>query len=98
MIKNHSFLVPVEQALVLKLFTSDWDLNPHGWDSNPAKTHSTWFQDLMKLRFSMSLHRNNSVRDKVTGRKWIYSDSERITLHRGWAITEGECSHEMWRG
>ena len=18
----------------------DWDLNPHGWDSNPAKTHS----------------------------------------------------------
>ena len=24
----------------LKLCTSDWDLNPRGWDSNPAKTHS----------------------------------------------------------
>ena len=21
------------------------------WDSNPAKTHGTWFQELMKLRF-----------------------------------------------
>ena len=49
----------------LKLFTSDWDLNPHGWDSDPAKTHSTWFQDLMKLRFLMSHDRKNSVRDKV---------------------------------
>ena len=38
MIKNHSFLVPVEQALVLKLFTSDWDLNLRGWDSDPVKT------------------------------------------------------------
>lgn len=25
-----------------------WDLNP-GWDSNSAKTHSTHFQDVMKL-------------------------------------------------
>ena len=49
-----------------------WDLNPHGWDSNPAKTHGTWFQDLMKLRFLMSHHRKNSVRDKVIGKKWIY--------------------------
>ena len=23
---------------VLKLFPSDWGLNPRGWDSNPAKT------------------------------------------------------------
>ena len=59
-----------------------WDSNPCGWDSNPAKTHSTWFQDLMKLRFLMSHHRKNSVRDKVIGKKWIYSDSERSTLHR----------------
>ena len=21
----------------------------HGWDSNPVKTHGTWFQDLIKL-------------------------------------------------
>ena len=67
-----------------------WDLNPHGWDSNPAKTHGTWFQDLMKLRFLMSHHRKNSVRDKVTD-KWIYSDTERSTLHRMWAIAESEC-------
>ena len=59
-----------------------WDLNPPGWDSNPAKTHGTWFQDLMKLRFLMYHHRKNSVRDKVVGKKWIYSDSGRSTLHR----------------
>ena len=51
-----------------------WDSNPCGWGSNPAKTHSTWFQDLMKLRFLMSHYRKNSVRNKVIGKKWIYSD------------------------
>ena len=29
----------VLQVQVVKPFTSDWDLNPCGWDSNPAKTH-----------------------------------------------------------
>ena len=56
-----------------------WDLNPRGWDSNSAKTYDTWFQDLMRLRFLMSHHRKNSVRDKVID-KWIYLD--RNTLHR----------------
>ena len=59
-----------------------WDLNPHGWDSNPAKTHGTWFQSLINLRFWMSHCRKNSVREKVIGKKQIYSDSERNTLHR----------------
>ena len=94
-------------ATKVKLFTTDWYLNPHGWDlnpakillgtqtqpkpawdlntygweSNPAKTHSTLFQHLMKFGFLMSLHRKNSVRDKVIGKKWIYSDTERRTLH-----------------
>ena len=58
------------------------DLNPCGWDSNQAKTHNTWFQDLIKLRFLMYHCRKNSVRDKMIGKKWIYSDSERNTLHR----------------
>ena len=46
----------------------------------------------------MSHRRKNSVRDKVIGEKWIYSDSERNTLHRVWAITEGECGPQnvMW--
>ena len=57
-------------------------LQPICWYSNPAKMHTTWFQDLMKLRFLMSRHRKNTVRDKVIGKKWIYSDSERNTLHR----------------
>ena len=34
----------------------------------------------MKLRFLMSHHRMESVRDKVIGRKWIYL--ERNTLYR----------------
>ena len=75
-----------------------WDLNPFGWVSYSAKTHGTWFQDLRKLKFLLSHHRKNSVRDKVIGKKWIYSDSERSTLHRVWAIAEGECRHEMWPG
>ena len=33
-------------------------------------------------------HRKNSVSNKVIGKKWVYSDSERSTL----PITEGECS------
>ena len=36
----------------------------------------------MKLMFLMSHHRKNSVRDKVIGKKWSYSDSERSTFHR----------------
>ena len=40
----------------------------------------TWFQDLMELRFLMSHHRKNSVRDKVIGKKWIYLEIN--TLHR----------------
>ena len=57
--------------------------NSCGWDSNPIKTHCTWFQDLMKLRFLMPhCSINNLVKDKVIGKKWIYSDSERSTLHR----------------
>ena len=35
----------------------------------------------MKLRFVMPHCRNNSVRDKVLGKNWIYSDSERIHRH-----------------
>ena len=41
---------------------------------NPAKTHGTWFQNLMKFRFLMSHSRKNSMRDKVKGKKWVYSD------------------------
>ena len=41
----------------------------------------------MKLRFLMSHHRKNSVRDKVIGKKWTCL--ERNTLHRVWAISEG---------
>ena len=41
------------------------------WDSNSAKTRSTWFQDLMKPRLLISHHRKNSVRDKVIVKKWI---------------------------
>ena len=36
----------------------------------------------MKLRFLMSHCRNNSVRDKGIGKKWVYSDTERSTVHR----------------
>ena len=73
-------------------------LEPIWLDSNIAKIHGTWFQDLMMLGFLMSHHRKNSVRDKVIGNKWIYSDTERSTLHRVRAIPEGECGEEMQHG
>ena len=57
-------------------------------------TSHTWFQDIMKPRFWMSLHRNNSVRDKVIGKKWIYL--ERNTLHRVWIISVGESGPRIW--
>ena len=66
------------------------------WDSNPTKIHGICFQNLMKLGFLMPHCRKNSVRDNVIGKKWIYSDSERSTRHRVWAITEDKCSHKMW--
>ena len=59
-----------------------WDLNPYGWNSNQAKTHGTWFQGLIKLRFMMSHCRKTSVKDKLISKKWIYSDSERNTRHK----------------
>ena len=101
----------------MKLFTTDWDLNPcagtqtHPKPSlgleptwlglkNPAITHSTWFQGLIKLRFLMSHPRKNSVRDKEIGKKWIYSDSERNTLHRqSVSHAKGECKPcKIWCG
>ena len=95
-------------AVKVKLFTTDWYLNPRGWDLNPVKilfgtlTHVAGnqtqpkstvprFSTLMKFGFLMSPHRKNSVRDKVIGKEWIYSDTERSTLHRVWAISEGKC-------
>ena len=52
--------------------------------------HLGFIYSLIKLRFLMSCHRENSVRDKVIGKKWICL--ERNTLHRQrvWAIAEGE--------
>ena len=50
-----------------------------------------WFQDLMKLRFLMSHRGKNSVRDKVIGKKWIYS--ERNTLH----IQRQSMGHCRWQ-
>ena len=44
-------------------------LNKHGWDMNQAKTYSTWFQGGIKLRLLMSHRRNDSVRDKLIGKK-----------------------------
>ena len=45
---------------------------------------------IMKFGFLMSHHRKNSIRDKVIGKKWIYS--ERNTLHRVWAVAESKYS------
>ena len=38
------------------------------------------FYFLKKLRFLMSCHRKNSLKDKVIDKKWIYLEKD--TLHR----------------
>ena len=49
----------------------------------------------MKLRFLMSHCRKNSVRDKVLGKNWIYS--ERNTLCReSMGHLRGECGVGKW--
>ena len=66
-----------------------------GTETTGTKTTVPGFR---KLRFLMSHHRRNLVRDKVIGKKWIYLDSERSTLQTVWAIAEGKCGREMWHG
>ena len=56
-----------------------------------------FFFFFFKLRFLMSHHRKNSVRDKVIGKKWVYS--ERNTPQtRVWVIAEGKSCLKMWCG
>ena len=38
------------------------------------------------------MDRKNSVRDKLIGKKWLYSDSERSTLHR---MSVGHCRGQV---
>ena len=57
------------------------------------RTWLKWLSMQMKLRFLMSHHRKDSVRNKVMGNKWIYSDSERSTLH---IQSVGHCRRQVW--
>ena len=75
------FMLQHEWTLEMKLFTSNWDLDPHGWDSSTIKpkvfqliSNTLGFQDLRKLRLLMFYRRKNSMRDKVIGvlhAKWL---------------------------
>ena len=63
---------------------------------SPAKTHGAWIQNLMKFRFLISHRRKNLSRDKVIAKKWfIQIQRETYFTDKVWAITEGECSHEV---
>ena len=44
----------------------------------------------MKLRFLMSHHRKNSVRDKVIGKKWIYLERDLHFIDRMQSISKGK--------
>ena len=54
-------------------------------------------QDLVKLRFLMSYHRENSVRDKEMDKKLIYlfKFREKHTPQTVWAIAESKCGHKL---
>ena len=50
----------------------------------------------MKLRFLMSHHRKNSVRDKLMGKKWI--DLERNTYLTDCRLAQKARGPEIWCG
>ena len=73
----------VKHPTVLKPLTSGWDLTPTKTHGLPTeKTHLVSRPN--EAQVLMSHHRKNSVRDKVTDKKWIYL--KRNTLYRlsGW--------------
>ena len=59
-----------------------WDSNSHGWDSNPAKTHSN--ETRVPVVLSQWYVRSRFV--------------QKHTPQTAWAITEGEWACEMWCG
>ena len=67
-----------------------WDLNPHGRDLNPAKTHSIWFQGLVMLRFLMSHHRKKFSEIQSVRGGFTQIQREAHSTDRVWAISEGE--------
>ena len=81
-----------ELDLVLKPKNLDWNSNPKlelqmlpklrlRLESMVFQLRShIWSQDLLKFRFLMFHSRNNSLRDKVIGKKWTCL--KRNTLHR----------------
>ena len=76
----HGICVEVKVNLRLWLKPTRPGLEPGQTFRLPTKI--TWSLDLMRLKFLMSHHRRNSVRDKVIGQKWICL--ERGTLCRQW--------------
>ena len=97
-------------CLVSAPFTSGPDLNPcartrtysaRTWTQSKPRAFQlrwhAWFLDSMKLRFLMSQHRKNSVRDKVIGKKWIYLETysaDRVGHLRRWEWPQ----KVMWLG
>ena len=55
----------------------------------PNQNPQYWSQDLMKLRFLMSHHKKNSVRNKVIVRIGFYSEIH--SIDRMWASKEDKC-------
>lgn len=52
-----------------------------------------WCRDLPKLRFLVSQHRKNSMRDKERGKKWIYLERYRLSiLRRAVGLKRQECT------
>ena len=83
----------------MKPCTSDWDLNPRGRDSNPAKAHGllteiTHLVSGLKEAQVLDVSSQKEFSDKVIGKKRIYL--ERNTFHRVWAISEGEKGTRVW--
>ena len=61
---------------------------PWGWSLVFQLRSHTWFQALMKFKFLLSHHRKNAVRDKVTGKKWIYLEIQRNTAWLVFVVLE----------
>ena len=73
-----------------------WDLNARGWELKPSQNPLYLVSEPNEAQvLDVSSQKEFSERQS---KKWIYSDTERSTLHRLCAIPEGDSGSEMWQG
>ena len=82
-------------SLTMKPFTSDWHLNPHGWDSIWSKPMAAGFRTECSLgSWCLSAERIQWKAKWQVRNGFIQIQREAHSTDRVWAVAEGECGHK----